>query len=90
MILDRFGVTDKVAVVTGAGRGIGAATDVDLAEAGAEVVISSRTETDLKEIAERVARAGRRAHVVLPTSPTPTRLPVWRAQRARSSAGWTA
>ena len=34
MILDRFGMTDKVAVVTGAGRGIGAATAVALAEAG--------------------------------------------------------
>ena len=35
MILDRFTVTDQVAVVTGAGRGIGAATAVALAESGA-------------------------------------------------------
>jgi len=35
MILDRFRVDGKVAVVTGAGRGIGAATAVALAEAGA-------------------------------------------------------
>ena len=33
MILDRFSLTDRVAVVTGAGRGIGAATAVALAEA---------------------------------------------------------
>ncbi|MEV7094662.1 SDR family oxidoreductase [Amycolatopsis sp. NPDC051045] len=64
MILDRFKLTDQVAVVTGAGRGIGAATAVALAEAGADVVIASRTEAQLSEIAARVSEAGRRAHVV--------------------------
>ncbi|MEU5266412.1 SDR family oxidoreductase [Amycolatopsis sp. NPDC021455] len=64
MILDRFKLTDQVAVVTGAGRGIGAATAVALAEAGADVVIASRTEAQLKEVAAQVADAGRRAHVV--------------------------
>jgi 7-alpha-hydroxysteroid dehydrogenase len=64
VILDRFRVTDKVAVVTGAGRGIGAATAVALAEAGADVVISSRTKSDLHDVAARVADAGRRAVVV--------------------------
>ncbi|ADJ44102.1 7-alpha-hydroxysteroid dehydrogenase [Amycolatopsis mediterranei S699] len=61
MILDRFKLTDQVAVVTGAGRGIGAATAVALAEAGADVVIASRTEAQLKEVAARVSDAGRRA-----------------------------
>ncbi|MEQ0564716.1 SDR family oxidoreductase [Amycolatopsis sp. NEAU-NG30] len=64
MILDRFKLTGQVAVVTGAGRGIGAATAVALAEAGADVVIASRTESQLAEVAARVAAAGRRAHVV--------------------------
>ncbi|MEU4252004.1 SDR family oxidoreductase [Amycolatopsis sp. NPDC026612] len=64
MILDRFKLTGQVAVVTGAGRGIGAATAVALAEAGADVVIASRTEAQLAEIASRVSDAGRRAHVV--------------------------
>jgi 7-alpha-hydroxysteroid dehydrogenase len=63
-ILDLFRVTDKVAVVTGAGRGIGAATAVALAEAGADVVISSRTEAELHEVAARIEQAGRKAHVV--------------------------
>ncbi|MFP3901562.1 MAG: SDR family oxidoreductase [Acidimicrobiia bacterium] len=64
MILDRFRLTDRVAVVTGAGRGIGAATALALAEAGADIVISSRTKEQLDEVADRVEAAGRRAEVV--------------------------
>src|SRR3982751_687028 len=64
MILDRFKVDGHVAVVTGAGRGIGAASAVALAEAGADVVISARTEEQLLEIAKHVEKAGRRAHIV--------------------------
>ena len=63
-ILDRFRVTDQVAVVTGAGRGIGAAAAIALAEAGADVVISARTEDQLREVAARVEQTGRKAHVV--------------------------
>ncbi|TNC23942.1 SDR family oxidoreductase [Amycolatopsis alkalitolerans] len=64
MILDRFQVPGKVAVVTGSGRGIGAAAAVALAEAGADVVISSRTESDLAKVAAQVTERGRTAHVV--------------------------
>jgi 7-alpha-hydroxysteroid dehydrogenase len=64
MILDRFRLTDRVAVVTGAGRGIGAATALGLAEAGADVVISARTEDQLREVAGQIEAAGRRAVVV--------------------------
>src|ERR671911_2338019 len=64
MILDRFRLTDRVAVVTGAGRGIGAATALALAEAGADVVLSSRTESQLADVAKQVEAAGRRALVV--------------------------
>ncbi|SNR46639.1 7-alpha-hydroxysteroid dehydrogenase [Haloechinothrix alba] len=64
MMIDRFRVQDRAAVVTGAGRGIGAATAVALAEAGADVLIASRTESDLSTVAERVEQAGRKAHVV--------------------------
>ena len=63
-ILDRFTLTDHVAIVTGAGRGIGAATAVALAEAGADVVISARTADQLEAVAARVSDAGRRALVV--------------------------
>ena len=64
MILDRFRLEGKVAVVTGAGRGIGAATAVGLAEAGSDVVISARTEDQLAAVAARVESAGRRAVAV--------------------------
>jgi 7-alpha-hydroxysteroid dehydrogenase len=64
VILDRFRVTDRVAIVTGAGRGIGAATAVALAEAGADVVITARTEEQLQLVAKQVEAVGRRAVVV--------------------------
>jgi 7-alpha-hydroxysteroid dehydrogenase len=64
MILDRFRVTDRVAVVTGAGRGIGAATAIALAQAGADVVIASRTEDQLAKVAREIEAAGRRAVAV--------------------------
>jgi 7-alpha-hydroxysteroid dehydrogenase len=64
MILDRFKVDGRVAVITGAGRGIGAGSAVALAEAGADVVISARHEKQLDEVATAVRRTGRRAHVV--------------------------
>ena len=64
MILDRFLVTDQVAVVTASGRGIGAAAALALAEAGADVVLAARTEEQLRSVAEQVEAAGRRAVVV--------------------------
>ncbi len=64
MILDRFKVDGRVAVVTGAGRGIGAATAVALAEAGADVVLSARSRGQLEKVAAKVEEAGRRAVVV--------------------------
>ena len=63
-ILDRFRLDGRVAIVTGAGRGIGAGTAVALAEAGADVLISARTEENLREVAARIEAVGRRALVV--------------------------
>ncbi len=64
MILDRFRMTDKVAIVTGAGRGIGAATAIGLAEAGADVLISARTADQLESVAGNIEAAGRQAVAV--------------------------
>ena len=64
MILDRFRVTDCAAVVTGAGRGIGAATAIALAQAGADVLISARSEDQLAKVAREIEAAGRRAVTV--------------------------
>jgi 7-alpha-hydroxysteroid dehydrogenase len=64
VILDRFRLDGRAAIVTGAGRGIGAATAVALAEAGADVVVAARSEDQLREIAATVEAAGRRAVVV--------------------------
>jgi 7-alpha-hydroxysteroid dehydrogenase len=64
MILDRFRVTGQVAVVTGAGRGIGAATAIALAQAGADVLISARTQDQLAKVAREIEAAGQRAVVV--------------------------
>ena len=64
MVLERFRVDGKVAIVTGAGRGIGAATAVALAEAGADVLLAARTQEQLEAVAAKVRAHGQRALVV--------------------------
>src|SRR3954471_23628202 len=64
MVLERFRLDGKVAVVTGAGRGIGAASALALAEAGADVVLSARTEEQLREAPAQVEKPGRRPVIV--------------------------
>ena len=65
-MLERFRIDGKVAIVTGAGRGIGAACARGLAEAGADIVLASRTPAQLDEVAAEVRALGRRA-IVVPT-----------------------
>jgi len=61
---EAFSLTDQVAIVTGAGRGIGAQTAKTYAEAGADLVLAARTKDQLDEVAEVVRGFGRRALVI--------------------------
>ena len=65
MVLERFRLDGHVAIVTGAGRGIGAASALALAEAGADVLLAARTEGQLQEVAAKIEALGRKAVVVL-------------------------
>ena len=63
-ILDRFKLTDRVAIVTGGGKGIGRGIAWAFAEAGADVVVAARTESDLAETVTGVEQRGRKALAV--------------------------
>jgi NAD(P)-dependent dehydrogenase (short-subunit alcohol dehydrogenase family) len=56
-----FSYEGKRAVVTGAGRGIGRQIALNLAELGADVVLASRTETEIAAVAAEIESLGRRA-----------------------------
>jgi 7-alpha-hydroxysteroid dehydrogenase len=64
MILDDFRLDGRVAIVTGAGKGIGAGCAKALAEAGADVVCAARTQADIDAVADQVRALGRRALAV--------------------------
>lgn len=51
-------LTDKVAIVTGAGQGIGRAIALTLAKEGARVVVNSASEANAKAVADEVTAAG--------------------------------
>ncbi len=55
---------NKAAVVTGGGRGIGAAIARALAEAGAELIVSARTRSEIETVAAELKSAGHRAHAL--------------------------
>lgn len=56
---------DKVALVTGAGRGIGKAVALELARAGADVFLVARTKSQLEAVAEEIRALGRRAEIAV-------------------------
>ncbi len=63
-VLDKLRLDGKIALVTGAGRGLGRAMALDLAEAGADVVVASRTQAQIDETADLVKAQGRRSLAV--------------------------
>ncbi|MBI4573342.1 MAG: glucose 1-dehydrogenase [candidate division NC10 bacterium] len=65
MSLLEFSLEGKIAVVTGAGRGLGRAGALALARAGAHVALVSRTRSQLEETAAAVERLGRKALVAI-------------------------
>ena len=61
---EAFGLTGRIAIVTGAGQGIGRACALALAQAGADVALAARTASDLEAVAESIRALGRRALAV--------------------------
>ncbi|HEX3883843.1 MAG TPA: glucose 1-dehydrogenase [Stellaceae bacterium] len=58
MTANPFRLDGKTALVTGAGRGLGRAIAVALADAGASLILNSRTPSDLDTVAAEIAAAG--------------------------------
>ena len=56
MFLKKYNLKNKTAVVTGAGKGLGKACAIALAEAGVNVVIISRTQKDLNKVSKIIKK----------------------------------
>lgn len=69
MSTELFSLKDKVAVVTGASRGIGRSIALGLAGAGADVAVAARSESDLETLVKEIDSLGRRA-IAVPTDVT--------------------
>ena len=63
MITDYFSLAGKKALITGAGKGIGARIATAYAEMGCDVALIARTKSDLDSVAEAVSALGREALV---------------------------
>lgn len=59
-----FSLEGKIALITGASRGIGRATAIGFARAGADVALVSRKPEELEKVAEEVSKLGRKAAAI--------------------------
>lgn len=64
MSIPSLSLEGKVAIITGAGTGIGRSIALQFAEAGADVVIASRRLSILEKVAEEIRSLGRRSLAV--------------------------
>ncbi|MFQ5997583.1 MAG: SDR family NAD(P)-dependent oxidoreductase [Dehalococcoidales bacterium] len=69
MVLKEFSLDGKVAIITGASRGIGKAIALTMAEAGADIVVAARTASYLEQTAKEVTKLGRKC-LAIPTDVT--------------------
>jgi NAD(P)-dependent dehydrogenase (short-subunit alcohol dehydrogenase family) len=60
-VLDKFRLRGKVALVTGAARNLGKVIAISFAEAGADVVLASRSLSEMKKLEEEIRKGGTRA-----------------------------
>ena len=63
MYFQKSEVKGKIALVTGAGKGIGKASAIALAEAGADLIILSRTKSDLEKVKKQIIKLKRKCTI---------------------------
>jgi len=63
MILKKYNLKNKTALITGAGKGLGKACAIALAEVGADIIIVSRTKKDLDQIRKKIIKLNRKCTI---------------------------
>jgi len=63
-VIDQFRIDGRLAVVTGASRGLGRGCALALAGAGADVAVISRNQDDLEPVAAEIRALGRKAYIL--------------------------
>ena len=65
MYLKKINLKNKTALVTGAGKGIGKACSIALAEAGANLIIISRTKKDLDKVSRIIKKFKSKCYILV-------------------------